>query len=179
MFKFPPYLFAFFPFFSNFAAPPIYLLYRKIQKWHPFDFSLFIKRLSIGVLCVFVALPIKTTGKRAKAEINLINLIKLDRNIKNKNVYFYGVYEDNMMIFQAFKFYGSIDLRSLTGDQITKIDLRKSYILINTVKLPIIIGNFNVTSASCLLGNDTICVVTDPMSVSFDFPERLFPHEVY
>jgi hypothetical protein len=177
--KFPHYLLPFYPFFSIFAAPPIYLLYRRLQKWYPFNFPVLVKRLTIVTLCVFIALPIKTTGARTKEEINLINLIKLDGDIKNKDVYFYGVYEDNMTIFQSFKFYGSLDLRSLIGDNIAKVDLRKSYILINNVKLPIIIGNFNVTSANCFMQNETLCVVTDPMTASFIFPDKVFPHEVY
>jgi 4-amino-4-deoxy-L-arabinose transferase-like glycosyltransferase len=177
--KFPHYLLPFYPFFSMFAAPSVYFWYLKLQKRQPFDLPLLLKRLSTVAVCAFVALPIKTTGKRTKNEMNLVNLIKLDRDIKNKNVYFYGVYEDNMIIFQTFKFYGSIDLRSLKPEEAKSIDLKNSYVVINNKKLPIEIGSFMVTEQNCFLKTETLCVVTDPNFAAYDFPDRLFPHEVY
>jgi 4-amino-4-deoxy-L-arabinose transferase-like glycosyltransferase len=177
--KFPHYLLPFYPFMSIFAAASVYLAYKRLQKAYAFDLPLLIKRLSVVTLCVFVALPIKTTGKRAKAEMNVVNVIKFDRDIKNKDVYFYGVYQDNMIIFQLFKFYGNIDLRSITGDDITRVDFKKSYVVINRAKLPLAFQNLSVTDADCFLKNENLCVVTDRASVSYDLPTLVFPHEVY
>ncbi len=177
--KFPHYLLSAYPFVCIFAAPSLYVAYKWLSRKYPFNLPAVVKGLSVAAAFAFVALPIKTTGGRNKANLNLINIIKLDSQIKNKNVYFYGVYEDDMAIFQSFKLFGGIDLRSITGDEISHIDLKKSYVFIVKDKLPVSIGKFKVEEKDCFFQTETRCVLTDPASVSYTFPDYSYPHEIY
>jgi hypothetical protein len=177
--KFPHYLLSAYPFMALFAAPSLFVAYKWLQRKVKFDFPVLIKRLSVTALCVFVALPIKTTGGRGKTDLNLVNIIKLDPQIKNKDVYFYGTYADDMIIFQMFKLYSGLDLRSLTGDDIAKVDLKKAYIIIPTPSLPLVIGKLNVTENDCYIRTLNRCVITDRSFSAFVLPDWVYPHEVY
>jgi hypothetical protein len=109
----------------------------------------------------------------------LVNLIKLDHNIKNKDVYFYGRYSDDMTIFQTFKFYGSIDLKSVRLDQLKDVDINKSYLIIKRRQLPMNYGGARFEASQCVVQNTLYCVITARDKVAFDIPEYLFPHEIY
>lgn len=177
--KFPHYLLSAYPFLCIFSSPSLYVAYKWLTRKYPIDLPSTIKTLSMLAAFVFVALPIKTTGGRTKADLNLVNIIKLDSQIKNKDVYFYGGYSDDMIIFQTFKLNGGIDLRSLTGEEITKVDLKKSYIVILKNNLPLVFGQFKIEEKDCFISNGSRCVVTDPGSVSYTFPDAAYPQEIY
>ncbi|MDZ4678708.1 MAG: glycosyltransferase family 39 protein [Oligoflexia bacterium] len=173
--KFPHYLLPFYPFLSIVATLPLYKVFDKAKVDLP---KLFIYS-SVIMLCVFAAIPIKTTGKRSKEVLNVVNMIKLDPDIKKKSVYFYGKYFEDMTIFQHFKFYGSIDLQPLRLIGLKDVDFSNAYIVINRRFLPLSFEGIFLTEENCIFVNPMYCVIGNRKSMRFNLPEYVYPHEIY
>lgn len=173
--KFPHYLLPFFPPFAIVAAYPIYLLFLK----KPFNLPGLLIKVSIVAAFIMVIFPIKTTGKRSKDLLNLVNIVKLDSNISDKEFYFPGVREDDFRIFQTFKYHGNIDLRSITKEELAQIPLKNNYLVIRKDWLPFKHQSGLLTEDLCLFQNKMYCIFTDRQGLNFYFPQYLFPHEVY
>ncbi len=173
--KYPHYLLPFYPFFSLIAAYPLYLLVTSYK----IPLAKITQRLSLLFLCLFVALPIKTAGTRSKDLLNLVNIIKLDQNIKSKDVVFLGRYVNDMSIFQTFKFYGSIDLKPLWPYQLDTLEMDKTFLVLDRKKLPIKVKSAVYDFAQCLVYNDYYCVLTNPSKANFKMPLLKYPQELY
>jgi O-antigen ligase len=175
--KFPHYLLPFYPFLSLVATYAVWKLYQTYRL--PWSLTKICQVTAIGAVLIFVSLPIKTTGKRSKEVLNLVNLIKLDHDIAKKDVYFFGHYSDDMTIFQTFKFYGSIDLKSVNLDKLKDIDLSKAYLIVKHQKLPLNYKGAHFDESQCVAQNVLYCVIASRQNLLFDIPEYLFPHETY
>jgi 4-amino-4-deoxy-L-arabinose transferase-like glycosyltransferase len=173
--KFPHYMLPAYPAIALIAAIPVAYWLRAYQSSLP----IVLKRVAIAVVCLFVMFPIKISGQRSKDEINFANMIKLDRHLQNKDVIFVGDYDDNMRISQTFKFYGSIDLKHATKEQIKSRDLANTWLVIPTETLPIERADAIIDKNSCVLINEKLCAVTDRKSLDFTIPADNFPSEIY
>lgn len=138
-----------------------------------------IKRTCILFLMVMVLFPIKVTGKRSKEVLNLVNISKLDAQIKRKKTYFVGTWETDMSIFQTFKFYGNIDLIPIEKTPGQCPDLIESQLVIPMNELPLNFCEYKLGFNDCLFKNVKYCLVTDRNTTQYQLPVNEFPHELY
>lgn len=169
--KFPHYLLPFYPFFAIASASPLY------RSWKVSAVT--IQRLALAMIMIMVFLPIKTTGKRTKEVINIVNAIKIDKNIASKTVFFMGLYDDDMNIFQNFKFYGNIDLKPIQPVEIPFVAFENSYFVIPLKILPVKSGKIQWTIDDCLFQNHLYCVIADRNQIHYRLPDNKLPHEIY
>jgi len=170
--KFAYYLIPAFPFYALFSAQPLYLLWRRYQ-W---SWSKSLTVLSVAVMMAMLTFPLKTSGGRPKTNLNMINILKLDRSIHSKPLYFVGNYDTDMSIFQEYKFYGNLDLRELSMAQAPEV-LRqaKGYVVVPVARLPV--GDFS--KEACFLINDVYCVLSLEGQPQIQVPVRQWPQEMY
>lgn len=175
--KFAYYILPAYPFYSIFSAQAIDALYRK----RPFNWQRGMAGLSVLAMMVLLAFPIKTTGGRPKTHLNMINVVKFDPEIKTKPVYFLGGYDDDLAVFQEYKFYGGIDLIPRSGPtQIEEvIRQNKGYLVIAQEKLPLTTAERTLTQEDCALRNEAYCMVHFEGPIKLNLPLERWPHEVY
>ena len=140
---------------------------------------IWLQRLAIVAVFVLAVFPIQTSGGRTKEVLNIVNVVKLDPKIREKRVVFLGGYEDDMAIFQSFKWYGSIDLAQITGDQLGGFDFKNGYMIVKRSDLPLAVGDAVYDENACFLRNWQYCVLTDRAGIMLELPVRLHPHQVY
>jgi hypothetical protein len=138
------------------------------------------RRLSVALALFFVATPVKITGQRPKTALNIVNAVKLDAAIKDKDVAYIGRYEDDMSLLQTFKLYGSIDLALRDADWAARAPLGRTWLIIPMVKLPLSRATGPAIGLSdCVFTTATICAATARQGLRFELPNDRFPHEVY
>jgi 4-amino-4-deoxy-L-arabinose transferase-like glycosyltransferase len=171
--KLDHYLFPSYPFLAFAAAPVFYQFLKRWENKTP-DFLI---RLSLVVVLVMVAFPLKTSGRRTKENINIPLILKFDKKIKEKNVWFYGTWDDDMEIFQNYQLYGDIDLRSITN--LNAFNLGNDYLVVNKTKLPVSIGGIKLSENDCYLEVEKKCVFSGETRPKFKLPPKKLFHEVY
>ena len=175
--KFPHYMLPVYPFIALLAAATV-------ERLVPFAWRerlpKALARVSIGAALLFVAFPIKITGQRSKDVLNVVNAVKLDDRLREKEVVFVGKYEDEMSALQSFKLYGSIDLAMKDAAWAAGADLAKTWLVIPRAKLPIPRDEGPpITEADCLVVSESLCALTDHEHLRFAVPNDAYPHEVY
>ncbi len=116
---------------------------------------------------------------RTRFHLNFINIIKFDTNKNNTNFYFLGSFDDDMEVFQNYSFYGPIHLYSIMHSQLNQIDLKNSYLIISTKKLPLKINQKMFFDTDCFLINDFYCLITEKDKIQYKLPTNKLPHEIY
>ena len=163
------------PFYALISSVgPYYLLRNKDWNW-----SLGIFRLALATILIFVALPIKTTGARHKRVTNMVNQVKLLNGVKARPLYFLGYYDEDMSIFQEFKFYGGLDLRSARRRQLSRLDPDKVQLVVRIQDLPVQVGPKEVDESDCWIRNSQYCVYMPKDQILIELPEEKWPQEVY
>jgi 4-amino-4-deoxy-L-arabinose transferase-like glycosyltransferase len=173
--KFFYYMTPFYPFFAVIAAMAPYRWLSGVGE----SFSVWLRRIAVAAIMLFVAFPLKTSGKRPKTQINMVNILKFDKDIATKKVYFLGDYDDDMQLFQTFKFYGNISVRPLRPDQLNSVDLNDSYLLVHWDRMPVQLADHKYERADCLFTNEYFCILTNRQNLQYQLPDKLLPHEIY
>ncbi|MBP9675041.1 MAG: glycosyltransferase family 39 protein [Bacteriovoracaceae bacterium] len=168
------YIFPLYPYLTLFSAYPLchWLANRiNLQKW--------LFYLCLGSVCFFVAFPVKIGGGREKHFINIVNILKFDSHIKEKNIYFLGGYEDAMDLVQTFSFYGSLNIRYSSAEFWSTQHLGKNYLLVKAENLPLKTQDKNFSLSDCFILSGIFCVLTDSTSLKLTLPKNKLPQEIY
>ncbi len=174
--KYPHYMLPVYPLLSLVAGLSLEKLVLRFQN----VIADYIKKLAIAVICFFVAFPVKLSGGRDKQVINVVDILKFDAKIKEKDIYYVGNYHSDMSIFQSFSFYGSLDVMGIEDHEVFDIDTNKSYLVIPVEKLPILNRGLGmITEKNCFLQNGEFCVVTNTQGLKIVLPDNDFPFETY
>ena len=174
--KFPHYMLPVYPLLSLVAGISIEKIVIRFED----VIADYTKKIAIAVICFFVAFPVKLSGGRDKQVINVVDILKFDSRIHEKDIYYVGNYHSDMSIFQSFNFYGSLNIMGIEDADVFDIDLKNSYLLIPVEKLPMrhrAIGL--ITEKNCFLKNGEFCVLTDTQNIKFNLPDDDFPFETY
>ena len=175
--KYPHYMLPVYPFVALLAAS---CLERLIPPAWLSDFPTAVRTVAVATAFFFVSTPLKITGQRSKEALNLVNSIKLDSQIRSKDVVFVGRFKDDMSVLQAFKLYGSIDLSLRDPTWAAMADLSRTWLIIPFGRLPLsrAVG-VPLTERDCLFRNGVHCAITQREGLSFDLPTDRYPHEIY
>ena len=173
--KFPHYMLPAYPFMALVAAMPLSQWLKGVEDRLP----VWLQRLAVAAVFVLACFPILTSGGRSKEVLNIVNVIKLDPAIREKRVVFLGGYEDDMAIFQSFKWYGSIDLAQIARDELVDLNLKQGYLVVKRADLPVIVNGEVHGDGDCFLRNWFYCVLTDRSAVTLELPTMEHPHQVY
>tara|TARA_Y100001935_G_C17296448_1_gene506366 strand:- start:787 stop:2274 length:1488 start_codon:yes stop_codon:yes gene_type:complete len=163
------------PFYALFSSVGLYW-WLGSRNW---DWSKGMFRLGLVAVLMMVALPLKTTGGRHKRVTNVVNQVKFLQGIHEMPVYFLGYYDEDMSIFQEFKFYGGIDLRPATREQLKEISPEQAQFVIRVQDLPAEVKGMEVSTEKCWVLNSQYCVVGPRDQLQIQLPDNLWPHEVY
>ena len=174
--KYPHYMLPVYPLLSLVAALTIEKLVIRFQN----TIADYIKKIAIAVICFFVAFPVKLSGGRDKQVINVVDILKFDSKIKEKDIYYVGNYHSDMSIFQSFSFYGTLNVMGIEDEDVYEIDTNKSYLLVPVEKLPMRNRGLGlITERDCFLRNGEFCVVTNTQGLKIVLPDDDFPFETY
>ena len=174
--KFPHYMLPVYPFIALVAG----LSFEKVVVRFQHVLADYVKRIAIAAICFFVMFPVKLSGGRDKQVINVVDILKFDSKIQDKDIYYVGNYHSDMSIYQSFNFYGSLNIMGIEDEDAYDIDLKNAYILIPIEKLPMKNHGMGViTKDSCFLMNGEFCVVTETQNLHFNLPDDDFPFETY
>ncbi len=174
--KFPHYMLPVYPFLAFVAGLSFETFVAKYQD----VIALYTKRISIAAICFFVAFPVKLSGGRDKQVINVVDLLKFDPKIQEKDIYYVGNYHSDMSIFQSFNFYGSLNVMGIEDEDVYDLDVKNSYVLIPVEKLPMKNRSLGlITEKNCFIKNGELCVVTESKDLHFNLPDDDFPFETY
>lgn len=174
--KFPHYMLPVYPFLAFVAG----LSFQKLVVRYQATLPVYVKRISIAAICFFVAFPVKLSGGRDKQVINVVDLLKFDSLIQQKDIFYVGNYHSDMSIFQSFNFYGSLNVMGIEDEDVFELDIKNSYLLIPVEKLPMKNRSLGLISEKdCFLKNGEFCVVTDSKNLRFNLPDDDFPYETY
>lgn len=161
------------PFYAIVSSVAVYAW---TKNW---DWSKGLFRFSLAAMMIFLAFPLKTTGARHKRVTNVVNQVKFLEDIDVLETYFLGHYDEDMSIFQEFKFYGGVNLRPSTREELTEKDPRQVQVVIRRVDLPVQVGELEVTEAECWMLNEQYCVYRDREKIRLILPDWKWPHEEY
>lgn len=174
--KFPHYLLPAYPFLALWGAGAALRWFRPILP----KVELWTQRFCFAAVFILIALPIKISGSRPRDLLNLIDVIKFDSRISQKQVGFWGGWPEDMMSYQQFKFYGSIDpLPVMNESALGSLDLKNAYLIVKKSHLPLHYHGRLLDSGQCGFSSGTYCAITLADDLQFEFPDNALPHEVF
>ncbi len=174
--KFSYYMMPAYPFYALFSAQAIFWLWTRFE-W---DWSKALSRLSVAAMMIFLTFPLKTTGDRPKNNLNIINVIKFDQQIASTPVYFLGHYNEDMSIFQEYKFYGNIDLIPTDKSGLDDVvRMNRAYVIIRRQDFPVVLDARTIDESECFLQTELSCAIPIGFQPRLKLPTRSWPHEVY
>lgn len=163
------------PFYATLAAISLHT-FAQHKSW---DWSKGLFRLSLLVMIVMLAFPLKTTGGRHKRVTNVVNQVKMLSQINSIPTYFLGYYDEDMSIFQEFKFYGGVDLIPSKREELLLKDPKEIQLVVLRRDLPVQVGDKSIETQDCWILNSQYCVYLSPEKVKLSLPDWKWPHEDY
>lgn len=179
--KFPHYMLPVYPFMALTCSWRIARWLERYRERVPVVLS----RIAIFAVFLLAFLPIQTSGGRSKETLNLVNVLKFDPSINfgsnthaPRRVLFMGTWNDDMAMFQSFKWWGNVNLETVTREELVKPEMSQNYVIVGVKNLPVSIAGRSRTEIDCLMINSLYCVIA-PAGAQFKMPDEKFPHQVY